>query len=147
MIRSPRRAPSGPSPPLWMDQLDLNLFDAWHRVKRELLKNPPEAAKRLNRQLRPTLARPLRSWSLTLRADDKRIAAGAVVRYMRWPGDPDGPLCAVEAVTLTADDVRRLCRPIVIPWPGVSIDEAARQCGVNRATIHQWAKRGRVVMD
>ncbi|MCH8342691.1 MAG: hypothetical protein IH983_01745 [Planctomycetes bacterium] len=130
-----------------MDQLDVNLFDAWHRVTRELRKNPREAAKRRKGSLRPTLARPLRSWSLTLRADDKRIAAGAVVRYMRWPGTPDGPLCAVEAVTLTANDVRRFCRPIVIPWPGVSIDEAARRCGVNRATIHQWAKRGRVVMD
>lgn len=75
-----------------------------------------------------------------------------MVGYNEWPQPPDapeydGPECAIEAVHLTAGSVGQLCAPILIPWPGVPIDAAARTCGVNRTTIHRWAKAGRIVMD
>ncbi|MEM9348429.1 MAG: hypothetical protein AAGB26_17715 [Planctomycetota bacterium] len=35
--------------------------------------------------------------------------------------------------------IRHLCSPVEIPYPGVSLDEAARLFGVNRTTVSRWA--------
>jgi len=122
-----------------MNELDLELFRAWHRVRDKLQDDPEEAAKRAASSGQSTYARPVRSWCLVLRANDKRIdthCAMDVVEFIEW--DEDSPQCAVEAVELTGDAVRELCAPVRIIWPGVSIDEAARIFGVNRTTILRW---------
>ena len=129
-----------------MDQLDHALDEAWNRVRAELVRDPLKAARRFARALGPTYQRPLRSWALVLRAADKRLPVGDVVNYVEW--DPQfGVQCAVEQITFHGPTIRQLCAPIRIPWPGVSIDAAARCCGVNRSTIHNWVRAGRVVMD
>ncbi len=129
-----------------MDKLDHALDEAWNRVGADLAQNPAAAARRFARSLGPTYQRPLRSWALVLRAADKRLPVGDVVDYVEW--DPQVPVqCAVEEITFHGETIRELCAPIRISWPGVSIDAAARICGVNRSTIHNWVRAGRVVMD
>ena len=140
-MRSPRRAPRSPRTPLYMDDIDRALADAWHRATI----HADEAQRRLQRYLGPIYQRPLRSWALVLRAHDKRLPSGEVVNYEQF--DDDGPDCAVSRITLTGELVRTLCGPITIPWPGVTINAAAKRFGVNRSTIHNWAKKGRIVMD
>lgn len=90
---------------------------------------------------RSTYTRPLRSWALALRANDKRIDTycdPTTVDYHEW--NEDSPLCAIDEIVLSAAIIKRLCGPISIPYPGVSIDEAARILGVNRTTIFRRAR-------
>jgi len=124
-----------------MDDIDRALEDAWHNASI----GDDEAHRRLQRYLGPTYQRPLRSWSLVLRAHDQRLPVGEVVKYQQF--DDDGPDCAVSRITLTGQLIRSLCGPITIPWPGVTINAAAKRFGVNRSTIHNWAKKDRIVMD
>lgn len=70
-----------------------------------------------------TYARPLRSWSLVLRACDSRI-------------DDNN---AQGLVRIDRAEIVRLCSPVVIDEPGVSLDDAARLFGVNRTTVSRWA--------
>src|SRR5690554_1071486 len=118
-----------------MDSIDLALFDEHEK----LLADPRKRAKRAAILAGSTYTRPLRSWCLVLRANDKRIDALCPARAlddMDW-GD-DQPLCAVDEFLVTAEAVRMLCGPVKIPWPGVSVDEAAARFGVNRTTILRW---------
>ena len=108
-----------------VDELDHQLMRAWSRITPSLRDDPDEAIKRLKRALGPTLARPLRSWSLALRADDKRIDAD------------EHDTAGHECVILTADDVRALCAPVRLEYPGVSVNEAAHRLGVNKTTIYR----------
>ncbi len=124
-----------------MDDIDRALAEAWHRASI----GDDEARRRLQRYLGPTYQRPLRSWSLVLRAHDRRLPSGEVVNYEQF--DVDGPDCAVSRITLTGELIQSLCGPVTIPWPGVTINAAAKRFGVNRSTIHNWAKKGRIVMD
>ncbi len=124
-----------------MDDIDRALEDAWHRASI----GDDEAQRRLQRYLGPTYQRPLRSWSLVLRAHDQRLPIGKVLDYEQF--DDEGPDCAVSRITLTGELIHSLCVPITIPWPGVTINAAALRFGVNRSSIHNWAKKGRIVMD
>ncbi len=131
-----------------MDDIDRALQVAFSRVWPELQNNPDELARRFAAHAGSTYSRPLRTWSLVSRSHDTRLDARCkccVTEYMMW--DDEGPECAVEALEVTGQVVRELCKPVYIDWPGVSIDEAAARFGVNRTTIHRWAKAGRIVMD
>ncbi|MFK7790451.1 MAG: hypothetical protein AB8C95_13275 [Phycisphaeraceae bacterium] len=69
-----------------------------------------------------TYTRPLRSWSLVLRANDKRI-------------DDNN---AMGLVRMDRAQIRALCSPVKIDSP-VSLGQAARLFGVNRTTVSRWA--------
>ncbi len=140
-MRSLPRTPIRPRTPLKMDDIDRALEDAWHHATFDA----DQAQRRLQRYLGPTYQRPLRSWSLVLRAHDKRLPIDEVVKYEQF--DDDGPDCAVSRITLTGELIHSLCGPVTIPWPGVTINAAAKRIGVNRSTIHNWAKKGWIVMD
>jgi hypothetical protein len=105
------------------DDFDRALIDAWEQTRQRFKDDPDKLGRVLRRRAMSTYARPLRSWSLVLRAGDKRI--------------PDDNTQGV--VQLTADRVRAWCSPVVIDYPGVSLDEAARRFGVNRTTVSRWA--------
>ena len=120
-----------------MDSIDLALFNEHEN----LFADPRKRAKRQRILRGSTYTRPVRSWCLVLRANDKRMDALCAARALEdtdW--GEDQPLCATDAFLLTAESVRELCGPVVIPWPGVSIDEAAARFGVNRTTIHRWGR-------
>lgn len=113
-----------------MDELDQRLMRAWAVVGARLRAESGEGVRRLKRAMGPTLQRPLRSWSLVLRADDKRLDEDAAVSAGR-----------TGLVWLNAEVVRWLCAPVRIDWPGVSVAEAARLLGVNKTTVYRWSLR------
>ncbi|MBX2852763.1 MAG: hypothetical protein KTR15_13595 [Phycisphaeraceae bacterium] len=104
-------------------EFDRALLSAWHRAHEQCKDNPDELAQVLQRRQMSTYTRPLRSWSLVLRACDSRI-------------DDNN---AMGLVRMDRAEIRRLCSPVVIPEPGVSLDDAARLFGVNRTTVSRWA--------
>lgn len=98
-------------------------MSAWERVSARYRGDPAALDAALARFSGPTYARPLRSWALVLRANDKRI-------------DDDN---ARGVVAVDRALVRTCCAPNVIRSPGVSLDAAARVFGVNRTTVARWA--------
>lgn len=102
---------------------DRAMLDAWHRVHEQCKDDPGKLAAILRRREMATYTRPLRSWSLVLRACDSRI-------------DDNN---SMGLVRIDRAAIRRFCSPVDIPYPGESLDEAARLFGVNRTTVSRWA--------
>ncbi|MEM6259712.1 MAG: hypothetical protein AAGI37_15640 [Planctomycetota bacterium] len=102
---------------------DIALLNAWDREHAACKDDPARLKQILQRRQMSTYTRPLRSWSLVLRANDARIDDNS------WFGN----------VRMDGARIRQLCSPVEIPYPGVSLDEAARLFGVNRTTVSRWA--------
>lgn len=109
-------------------EFDRALLNAWHRAHQQCKDDPKKLAAILRRRGMATYTRPLRSWSLVLRANDKRIDDNHSMGLVRMDGAR----------------IKALCTPVVIPYPGVSLDTAARLFGVNRTTVSRWANPPRV---
>jgi hypothetical protein len=101
---------------------DIALLNAWDREHAKAKADPSRLQKVLQRRQMATYTRPLRSWSLVLRACDSRI-------------DDNN---SMGLVRIDRAAIRRLCSPVKIDEP-VSLDEAARLFGVNRTTVSRWA--------
>lgn len=56
-----------------MDQIDINLLDAWHRIGVQCQRDPRKALVRMRRRLKKTVFQPPRAWCLSIRAADTRI--------------------------------------------------------------------------
>ncbi|MCI0629306.1 MAG: hypothetical protein L0Y44_01470 [Phycisphaerales bacterium] len=121
-----------------MDQIDLNLIEAWERVGARCAREPGEAMRRMRRKFCKTVFRPVRPWCLCLRAADTRITK-------RWgeiePWGADERQMAHE-VTLDGKAIRELTKPVMIHWPGVPMWEAAKKFGISREMMWAWRKRG-----
>lgn len=102
---------------------DRAILDAWHRAHAQAKGDPDKLKAILRRREMSTYTRPLRSWSLVLRANDKRIDDNSAFGHVRMDGAR----------------VRQLCSQVKIDYPGLSLDEAARGFGVNRTTVSRWA--------
>ena len=103
--------------------LDRTLMSAWGRAFEKLKDEPEQLDRILRRRGMSTYARPLRSWSLVLRSNDKRIDDDNTQGFVR----------------MDRAAILHLCSPVHIPYPGVSLDEAAHRFGVNRTTVSRWA--------
>lgn len=101
---------------------DRALLDAWHRVRGVCKNDSAKLAAIVRRRGMATYVRPLRSWSLVLRACDSRIDDNNTQGLVRMDGAR----------------IRQLCSPVVLPFPGVTLDVAARLFGVNRTTVSRW---------
>lgn len=125
-----------------MNPVEIALFRA-HARAQDRLNRDPSLIDRIERTRKRDLYKnPLRLWALVLRANDKRIdpeCLTPIVGEHEW--DENSAQCAIEEITLDAEAVRRLCSAVMIPFPGVSINEAARLFGVNRTTIFRWSRR------
>jgi len=138
-----------------MDDLDRRLIEAWGRRKQTLVDKQPvapipagEGAAR-GKHAGRTYTRPVRSQCLVLRASDRRVdeLSDEMVVPAGYVEVEPGHERDVQAVRVNAGVVSRLCGPVSIFWPGVSVAQAARRFGVNPTTVRRWAKRGLVVMD
>lgn len=98
------------------------LLNAWHRVHKQCRDDPGKLAEILRRRGMATYTRPLRSWSLVLRACDSRI-------------DDNN---SMGLVRIDRAEIRRLCSPVKIDEP-VTFETAAQMFGVNRTTVSRWA--------
>ena len=120
-----------------MNPLDAALLHAWQAHVVPRLDSPAgraELARRVRRfQIPPSrgvpAARPLRSFTLVLRANDRRL--------------PDHNLAG--AVDLDADEIERLCAPIHLPPPGVPRLTAAQRLGVGPSALAARVRAGHPV--
>jgi hypothetical protein len=117
-----------------MDELDHNLLDAWHRVFERCKADPGEARRRYLRTLPgSTFDRPVRAWTVAIRASDTRIDHTCMV--------PDhGAVCAQAAHEIVLDGValQQLGGAVDIPYPGLPIDEAAMRLGKHKEALRSW---------
>lgn len=102
---------------------DRALLDAWHRAHQQAKGDPEKLKAILRRREMSTYTRPLRSFSLVLRASDSRIEDNS----------------AFGNVRMDRARIQQLCSPVEVPYPGETLDEAARLFGVNRTTVSRWA--------
>ncbi|MBB6430600.1 hypothetical protein [Algisphaera agarilytica] len=89
----------------------------------------PASPTHVNNQTTPSTSRPLRSFTLVLRANDRRLhdnnTAGAV------PLDPD--------------EIQRLCAPIPLEPPGLPRASIARRLGVSPQALSARIKQGHLI--
>lgn len=121
-----------------MDQIDINLLEAWNRISRRVKRDRIEAMRRMQRQYKGVLTRPMREWCLAVRASDSRINRYNAVF------DPSEavPKRQHHMVTLDGMAIQELTKPIIIDWPGVGIREAAKILGRSRGVVQRWRRRG-----
>jgi hypothetical protein len=121
-----------------MDELDLILLKAWDRIGAACRRNRIRALKRSRRRFKGVLTQPMREWCLVIRACDTRINDFTAII------DPPDAYERKEKHTVTLDGalIRRLTKPITIPWPGVTYREAAATCGREYQTIKNWTRQG-----
>ena len=122
--------------------LDLeNVFlTAWARVRPQLDADPDERHRRLARRATARLQRPLREWSIAVRANDLRIRALTV------PIVPEHAPARLEPhqVHLTASVIRTLCHPVDSGTPHTTLKDYAKSLGVAPAVVLAQAKRGQI---
>ena len=101
------------------------------------------------RTLSPHLAKPLRSWSLALRAGDTRLIPGYHPAESHLHPEIHTPIPSVPAqienpqlIPLTTPELRTLCSPITIPPPGIPINAAAKTLGRSPLSIRRLIKAG-----
>ncbi len=116
-------------------------------------RDPAEALKRYLRTKTPTLTRPPRACCLALRASDTRINSANTL----LTSAPDATLSAdigtddligcraPHLLTLRGGLIRELCKPVMIPWPGVPVWRAAELLGVSPRLVTLWMTRGHLV--
>lgn len=154
-----------------MEELDLNLLDAWDRVFARCKADPKEARKRYERTLPGTcLDRPARAWCVALRASDTRLAEGltgepagegaegmslGLKRLLSGGPLPDESaavrMCAQMAheIVVDAELLQHLGGPVWIDEPGLPLDEAAVLLGKDYGSLRRWlpVKIGRTVAE
>jgi DNA-binding CsgD family transcriptional regulator len=126
-----------------MDSLDLALANAWHRLSDTVRQNRLEAARRADRR-RGILSRNIRPWSLALRAADTRLDH---CHALIFPDEHAIRDRRPHTLTLDAPTIRKLCRPVYIPWPGVLTKHAAARFGATTTLINRWVRRGRLATE
>lgn len=121
-----------------MDQIDRNLLEAWNRISDRVRRDRLEAANRSRRRLTPALTRPMRPWCLCIRASDTRI------NDYRCVIDPPHAIQQrlEHGVVLTGSVIRDLCKPVLLPWPGIDWTRAAAMLGRHEESIRRWITKG-----
>jgi DNA-binding CsgD family transcriptional regulator len=124
-----------------VDDVELAILRAWRDLAPKLARDPVELQRRLDRARRSrTLVRPPRAWCLAIRASDTRVDA-----LLRPDGAP--PLRWAHKnehnITLDASTIRRLCAPVSLDAPGLTIDEVAARLGTTRTGLLHARVAGR----
>lgn len=108
-----------------MKEVPSVILDAWRRVELRLADDQPDLDRRLRRRRAET--RPPRAWCLAIRASDTRLPAPPNSWRAWFARDPAE---RVDEVTLDRYDVRRLCAPVSLDAPGMTLEQAAARLGV-----------------
>lgn len=126
-----------------MDTLDQYLLTAWNRIGRELRQKRIRALKRSRRQHKAILKHPLREMCLVIRAADTRINPYSALTIPERAYDAREP----HNVIIEGDLIRKITKPVRLPWPGVTYKEAAAACGRDYQTVAGWVKAGIVQVN
>jgi hypothetical protein len=120
------------------------IAQAWKTVGPVLEKNPDELMARLARRRSLTLNRPPRAWCAAVRANDTRITPmQAIIRPKDAMDEPGGP--RTHTVTIDAELVRWLCRPVVCDRPYNTVEELMDKLGWSLK--HMWEARKKGVFE
>lgn len=121
------------------DRLDALLVEAWEKMSARLRRDRAEAWRRFQRSRSGAMARPVREFCVTLRANDTRMDDW-------WGfGMPKGAIEARAAHTLwlNGDSVRDLTAPVRIMHPGLRARDAAAALGMTRMAFDYWLKHAK----
>lgn len=131
-----------------MDQIDINLIEAWNRIGEQCRRDRAEALVRSRRRLLGSMRRPPRAWMLCIRAADSRIDLDSGIFEFDDEADArDGLERGVpHAVELDGRVIRELTKPVCIDWPGVPIRKVAAMIGRNYHTVYNWLDRSEARM-
>src|SRR5262245_28572693 len=149
-----------------MDQIDINLLKAWNRIGAKCRADRVEALRRFARTHRNIMRHIPRDCCLALRAADARINAhtaaidfdedGTSSSSSSSSSDVPAALTSTDlalkhgvphTVTLTGRDIRNLCAPVMIDWPGIPRSDAAKRLGLADRSLEKWIKHGLVRID
>src|SRR5437867_10384038 len=93
-----------------------------------------------------SMTRPPRSWCIAIRASDRRITSAHWVITPEHALDLDHPEHPYEPieheVLIQTHALRRYCRPVRIPSPGLTVREVAKLLGVHYTTLRKARLRG-----
>src|SRR6266550_5505011 len=121
-------------------EVERAIDEAWVRVRREILSDPPELHRCLARRRTNSLTRPPRAWCIAIRASDRRITPAHWIITPEHAMDlnhPEHPYEPIEhEVTIQPHGLRKYCRPVRTDSWGEEVSEVARQLGVSRASVH-----------
>src|SRR5688500_11275276 len=122
------------------------LHTAWLRIRPKLESDPDQLAIRKSRRRMKFMQNPPRAWCLAVRAADSRINACDFLctpsRFEALNPDTNQWKRIDHQVLLESRQLRRLCRPVSIPFPGVTWREAAKMLGVDPMAIRAAINRG-----
>jgi hypothetical protein len=120
------------------------IAQAWKEVGPTLEKNPDELNARLARRRNGMMNRPPRAWCAALRASDTRITPlRAIIRPKDAMDAADGPRSLkTHTVTIDAELVRWLCRPVFCDSPYNSVDELMKKLGWSIKHMNAARKKG-----
>lgn len=126
-----------------MDDLERILFEAWDRITERARKDRVLALRRSQRRFKGVLTRPMRESCLVIRASDARIDLPHVI-----PEPFDAPKNhQPHTIEIDGHLVRHLTKPVMIPWPGVTYDEAAKLLGRSKGSLVEWVRQGVFQVD
>src|SRR3954447_14809240 len=114
-----------------MDDVEHAILQSWQRLSRRLVSDSTELHRRLARRKKLlTLTRPPPAWCLAVRASDPRL--DALTRPTGLPPAPREPPRQprhirlqknVHDLTLDVCTIKRLCAPVTLDPPGMTLDE------------------------
>src|SRR5947207_3460081 len=109
-----------------MDDVRCAIADAWAKISPRLARDPDEIHRRLARRRSKFIESPPRAWCLAVRASDTRLArymCSPLHRATRFPEHR-------EEFLLDSPALKKLCAPIFLPRPGLTIVELCHLLGV-----------------
>ena len=121
-----------------LDQIDINLLEAWTRIGRKCARNPELALQCWRRSQLPSVRRPPRAVCMCLRASDRRINEYRALIEPRGADENIQP----HTVTLNGTTIGWLNRPVTIDWPGVTLWIAAEMYGISKNMANKWMQMG-----
>jgi hypothetical protein len=113
-----------------MDDIESSILAAWNRIGPSLHRNRDELRKRIARFR--AASHPPRAWCLAIRASDTRLPVSILPDSLRQ--NPDGTFPHFP-LTLTREDLRRLCVPIQLGEGKRSVCDVAAKLGVTRGGL------------
>src|SRR5687767_2560939 len=130
-----------------MDELLANIAAAWAMLQPALALDPDELPRRLARRRLGVMRRAPRAWCVTVRASDTRIhpaSARCEPEGAAYPASArtDGLEPGEHRVTLDSPLLRRLCRPVYVPRPGMPKCILAEQLGCSEGNLEWGLRRG-----
>jgi hypothetical protein len=128
-----------------MDDLLASIADAWAKLELRLALDTDELHRRLARRRLKMMRRAPRAWCITVRASDTRIHPGSArcePEDAAYPASlrTDGGEPGEHRVTIDSPLLRRLCRPVYVPRPGMPMPILARELGCSEGNL-AWALR------